>query len=141
MDGKIPECSTGALRFLRARATTFAGPDIDIGAVPLVAMALGGCVLVAVAVWSNFNTFLVALSFFGVVVSPVRRLPTRKQWLIQWDNGMGWNAKIQSALPLSCPSAICTPRSMSPMPACPFSLPSNALLGVVRNQREEIMLE
>jgi transposase len=36
VDGKIPECSTGALRFLRACSTTFTGPDIGIGAVPLV---------------------------------------------------------------------------------------------------------
>ena len=40
MDGKIPECSTGALRFLRARTTTFASSDISIGAVPLVAAAV-----------------------------------------------------------------------------------------------------
>jgi hypothetical protein len=40
VDGKIPECSTGALRFLRARTTTFAGSDIGIGAVPLVATAI-----------------------------------------------------------------------------------------------------
>ena len=40
MDGKITECSTGALRFLRARTTAFAGPDIGIGAVASIAAAI-----------------------------------------------------------------------------------------------------
>jgi hypothetical protein len=40
VDGKIPESSTGALRFLRGSTTTFAGPDIGIGAIPLVATAI-----------------------------------------------------------------------------------------------------
>ena len=34
VDSKIPEGSTGALRFLGTRTTTFAGPDVGIGAVP-----------------------------------------------------------------------------------------------------------
>jgi uncharacterized membrane protein len=50
--------------------------------VPLV-MALSGCLLVAVALWSNFNSFMVvaALCIVGVVVSPLRQLPTERRWL------------------------------------------------------------
>jgi hypothetical protein len=33
LDGKKPECSTGALRFLRARTTPFAGADMQSEAV------------------------------------------------------------------------------------------------------------
>jgi len=40
VDGEIAESSTGALRFLRARTATFAGADIGIGSVPLVATAI-----------------------------------------------------------------------------------------------------
>jgi hypothetical protein len=34
LDGKILDWCRGALRFLGTRTTTFAGPDIDMGAVP-----------------------------------------------------------------------------------------------------------
>src|SRR5437762_10228017 len=40
VDGKILQRRGGTLRFLCARPTTFAGPDIDVGAVPSIASAL-----------------------------------------------------------------------------------------------------
>ena len=54
---------------------------------PWVRMVLlftvGGCLLVPVSVYSNFNSFLVAavMSAFGVFISPFRHLPTTRWWL------------------------------------------------------------
>jgi hypothetical protein len=49
----------------------------------LLVMAIGGCLLVGVAVWSNFNSFIVAaaLSIFGMLISPIQQLPTQRRWL------------------------------------------------------------
>jgi len=49
----------------------------------LLLMVLGGLLLVAVALWSNFNSFIsiAAMCIFGMLVSPVRRLPTQKGWV------------------------------------------------------------
>lgn len=46
-------------------------------------MAVGGCLLVLVAFWSNFNSFIVAaaLSVYGMLVSPMRQLLTQRTWL------------------------------------------------------------
>jgi hypothetical protein len=46
----------------------------------LLLMVLGGVLLEAVAVSSHFNSFLamIAMSAFGILISPVRQLPTHK---------------------------------------------------------------
>lgn len=49
----------------------------------LLGMALGGCLLCAVAVGSNFNSFLVtsSIAIFGMLITPVGQLATSKRWL------------------------------------------------------------
>jgi hypothetical protein len=49
----------------------------------LLLMVLGGLLLVAIALWSNFNSFIsvAAMCVFGMLISPVRQLPTQKGWL------------------------------------------------------------
>ena len=47
----------------------------------LLVMAVAGALLVLVAVWSNFNSFMAAaaLGLFGMLISPVRQLPIQKR--------------------------------------------------------------
>ena len=88
VDGKIPECSTGALRLLRACTTTFAGPDIGIGAVPLITTTivkrLPGGAAIAVA-FRKISEMLRAVEFHGVPSvykshgHPSRQLHTRSK--------------------------------------------------------------
>ena len=49
----------------------------------LLGMALGGCLMCAVAVASNFNSFLVTFSVavFGMLITPVGHLARNKPWL------------------------------------------------------------
>lgn len=58
----------------------------------LCLMALSGGVLALVAVWSNFNSFLVvtAMSVWGMLISPLRHVPTRRIWLriLVWTIGV-----------------------------------------------------
>lgn len=46
----------------------------------VIAMALGGGLLGAAALWSRFNSFVVisAMSVFGILISPIRRIPTHR---------------------------------------------------------------
>lgn len=54
----------------------------------LLLMLLGGCLLVGVAVWSNFNSFVVvaSMSIFGMPLSSLLHFPTERRWLqvISW---------------------------------------------------------
>jgi hypothetical protein len=54
----------------------------------LLLMVLGGCLLVGVAVWSNFTSFLVvaSMSIFGMLLSSLLHFPTERRWLqtISW---------------------------------------------------------
>jgi len=56
----------------------------------LLAAVFAGCVLVAVGVWSQFNSFLVvgALTVVGVIISPFRQLPIQRRWF----NALVWIA-------------------------------------------------
>ncbi|MGD0792020.1 MAG: hypothetical protein ABR920_09640 [Terriglobales bacterium] len=47
-------------------------------------MVTGGALLVGVALVSNFNSFIVvaSLCIFGVLISPIRQLPTQRRWLV-----------------------------------------------------------
>ena len=50
----------------------------------LLLMVLGGCLLAGVAVWSNFNSFLVvaSMSIFGMLFSSLLHFPTERRWLL-----------------------------------------------------------
>lgn len=58
----------------------------------LLLMVLGGCLLVGVAVWTNFNSFLVvaSLTLFGMLISPFGHLPSQRSWVrvIVWTTGV-----------------------------------------------------
>jgi hypothetical protein len=59
----------------------------------LLLMAFGGFLLVTVAIWANFNSFLVAsaMSILGMLISPFRQLPTQRFLLkvIIWGIAVG----------------------------------------------------
>ena len=59
-------------------------------------MAFAGSVFVALAVWSNFNSFLViaGMSLIGVLISRWRDLPTQRRWL-RW---LAWIAGVAALL-------------------------------------------
>jgi hypothetical protein len=77
------ETASRTYSYLR-RIPSKTGPWLRV----LLLMGFGGCLLVAVAVWSSFNWFLVAaaMSVLGMLISPCRRLPTENRWLkfIAW---------------------------------------------------------
>lgn len=58
----------------------------------LLLMAFGGCLLVAVAVWFNFNWFLVAaaMGIFAMLISSLAHFPTQRLWL----QFTGWGLAI-----------------------------------------------
>src|SRR5439155_2006621 len=66
VDGKIPECSTGALGLWRTRTATFARPDVGIGAVAQV--------VAAVVEWLACGTDIAVA--FGLISKPL--------WTVEW---------------------------------------------------------